>query len=353
MDCKIALGLLSSVLFVTSVASINITICDCNKPKTIGLLDAELPSYCQESIAETPVIKKYTFFIKEEPHAQWDGFVCRTWIKTKKIEGFFFGGYDTTFTTSSRPMAEKECWEMVQYHRCFENGMEGAQDSFAFTASPVGEGAWMQTKEYGIINCLLQRITLRKDCLNCPISSPYGILTNNSDVSFVRHHNSIIVWDASKANISDQCRLKELKNGTGLVTKVDTSSLKLVDNTAQLEFFYHENLENICKRPLRKLKNLDAAYLHITAQNWSHIYNVETKICLDINMQNAPCDGQKPHEFILIGNEIAINNKELGLVHANCIAPAALYAISTFSLPFSPKEKKRSRRTSQSPPIFM
>jgi hypothetical protein len=205
--------------------------------------------------------------------------------------------------------------------------MDGAQDSFAFTASPVGEGAWMQTKEYGIINFLLQRITLRKDCLNCPISSPYGILTNNSDVSLVRHHNSIIVWDAS--NISDQCRLKELKNGKGLVSKVDTSSFKLVDNTAQLEFFYHENLENICKRPLRKLKNLDAAYLHIIAQNWYHIYNVETQICLDINMQNAPCDGQKPHEFILIGNKIAINNKEHGLVHANCIAPAALYALST------------------------
>jgi hypothetical protein len=105
--------------------------------------------------------------------------------------------------------------------------------------------------------------------------------------------------------------LKELKNRTGLVTKFDTSSFKLVDNTAQLEFFYHGNLENICKRPLRKLKNLDATYLHIIAQNWSHIYNVKTKICLDINMQNAPCDGQKPHEFILIGNEIAKNNKEL------------------------------------------
>jgi hypothetical protein len=60
-------------------------------------------------------------------------------------------------------MAEKECLEMVQYYRCFENGMEGAQDFFAFTASPVDEGAWMQTKEYGIINCLLQRITLGKD----------------------------------------------------------------------------------------------------------------------------------------------------------------------------------------------
>jgi hypothetical protein len=58
--------------------------------------------------------------------------------------------------------------------------MEGTQDYFAFTASPVGEGAWMQTKEYGIINCLLQRITLKKDCLNSPISSPYGILTNQT-----------------------------------------------------------------------------------------------------------------------------------------------------------------------------
>ena len=339
MDCKIALGLLSTILSITAVASMNITVCDCSQPKTIGLLDAELPSYCQETVAENPVIKKYQFFIKEEPHAHWDGFVCRTWVKTKKIEGFFFGGYDTTFTTSVRPMAEKECWEMVQYHRCFENGMEGAKDSFAFTASPVGPGAWMQTKEYGIINCLLQRITLRKDCVKCPITSPYGILTNNSETSFVRHRDSIIVWDASKANISDQCNLKELKNGTGLVTKVDTSSLKLVDNTAQLEFFYYENLENICKRPLRKLKNLDAAYLHITAQNWSHIYNEETKVCLDINMETAPCNGRKPHEFLLLDNEIAINNEELGAVHANCIAPAALYALSTILATVIPKRK--------------
>jgi hypothetical protein len=126
----------------------------------------------------------------------------------------------------------------------------------------------------------------------------------------------------------------------------------LVDNTAQLEFFYHENLENICKRPLHKLKNLDAAYLHITAQNGTHIYNVENKMFLDINMENAPCDGQKPHEFLLIGNEIAVNNKELGLVHANCIAPAALYALSAILATVLPKRKKTTRRTSQNLLIF-
>jgi hypothetical protein len=46
----------------------NITIGDCSKSKTIELLYVELPEYCQESIAETLVTKKYTFFIKEEPY---------------------------------------------------------------------------------------------------------------------------------------------------------------------------------------------------------------------------------------------------------------------------------------------
>jgi hypothetical protein len=107
MDRKIALGLLSAFLVILPTSSLNITICDCNKPESIGLLDAELPSYCQEEKEETPIIKKYKFFIKEEPHAQWEGFLCKTWIKTKKIEGFFFGGYDTVFTTSVRPVTEQ------------------------------------------------------------------------------------------------------------------------------------------------------------------------------------------------------------------------------------------------------
>jgi hypothetical protein len=79
---------------------------------------------------------------------------------------------------------------------------------------------------------------------------------------------------------------------------------------------------------------------------------VETKICLDINMQNAPCDGQKPHEFILIGTEIAINNKELGLVHANCIAPAALYALSTILATVLPKRKEKTPTDKPRPTYF-
>ena len=89
MDRQIAPGLLSAFLVILPTSSLNITICDCNKPESIGLLDAELPSYCQEEIEETPIIKKYKFFIKEEPHAQWEGFLCRTWIKLKRSTDYF------------------------------------------------------------------------------------------------------------------------------------------------------------------------------------------------------------------------------------------------------------------------
>jgi hypothetical protein len=52
------LGLLSAFLVILPRSSLNITICDCNKPESIGLFDAELPLYCQEEEEETPNIKK-------------------------------------------------------------------------------------------------------------------------------------------------------------------------------------------------------------------------------------------------------------------------------------------------------
>jgi hypothetical protein len=139
------------------------------------LLDAELPSFCQEKDTIQPILKKYQFFIKEEPHAHWEGYVCRTWAKTKKIVAYFFGSYGTTFTTFSRPLAEKECWEMAQYYRCVNNIMEGSADSFSFTASPEGDGVWMQTKEYSVINSQGARIKVDTNLLREGLTINFGL----------------------------------------------------------------------------------------------------------------------------------------------------------------------------------
>jgi hypothetical protein len=76
MDSQLAIGLLSKLAFAT-VKGVNITICDCKTPKAINLLDRELPSFCKEQVAVQPIIKKYKFFIREEPHAHWDGYILK------------------------------------------------------------------------------------------------------------------------------------------------------------------------------------------------------------------------------------------------------------------------------------
>ena len=78
MDIKIALGLLSLFSFILYTSTLNITVCDCSKPASIGLLDVELPAYCQSQVDKSKIIKNYNFYVKEEPHAHWDGFMCNT-----------------------------------------------------------------------------------------------------------------------------------------------------------------------------------------------------------------------------------------------------------------------------------
>ena len=83
MDIKIALGLLSVFSFILSTSTLNVTVCDCSKPASIGLLNEELPEYCQSQVDKKQILKNYKFFVKE-PHAHCNGFMCKTWIKRKR-----------------------------------------------------------------------------------------------------------------------------------------------------------------------------------------------------------------------------------------------------------------------------
>ena len=121
-------------------------------------------------------------------------------------------------------MTEQECLEKVQYQRSHDNKMKGDSGVFSFIASPEAVGAWMQSKTYGVINCVVQKLKMKKDCPLCPITSTLGVVTNSSGISFVHHHDSVIVRDASKANISHQYILKEIQNGTGVVTRKDETT---------------------------------------------------------------------------------------------------------------------------------
>ena len=100
--------------------------------------------------------------------------------------------------------------------------------------------------------------------------------------------------------------MNEVKMGAGIVTRKDEKTFQLIDNAAQLEYFYQEKTDTICGMELHKLTNLDTAYLKISTVNSSMIYNVATGFCLTHDFTVAVCNERMRQGFILVNNQIAI-----------------------------------------------
>jgi hypothetical protein len=117
--------------------------------------------------------------------------------------------------------------------------------------------------------------------------------------------------------------VNEVKTGTGIATRKNEKTFQLIDDSAQLEYFYEEKVDIICGMELHKLTNLDTAYLQIKHVTSAAIYNLATRFCLTIDLYPVACDEHKaaqnrrPYEFVFVGAQIAIltNNKTECVAH--------------------------------------
>ena len=269
-------------------SALDIMACNCSQAEIVGLMDIQQPSYCDERLMQQkPVPTKYAFFITEEPHSTWKGNLCMTWLKEKNITRFFFGGFDTTTALNIQKVSVRECREIIETHDCSGNKMEQiGPDLYAYKAEPIGEGTWMQQKEYIIRNCVEQQITLKKDCLACPITSPYGILTNSSTDTSAMTHDATIVWSPMNYTEDEKCKVKKIHDGNGIKTKLADNTFKLIDETNQLEFHFQNETFSICNHQFHKLLNIDNAYIEIEDKNnrsKTHLYNPHIDACLKFN----------------------------------------------------------------------
>ena len=108
-----------------------------------------------------------------------------------------------------------------------------------------GEGQWMTTQSFTAKICVTQIITLQKECHNCRVTSPYGILSNSSNDEFATHNDLAIVWKKPDANQEPDCDFKHIWSGTGNLTRGKTQS-KLEDATSQLEMIFQNNMKTLC-----------------------------------------------------------------------------------------------------------
>jgi hypothetical protein len=185
-------------------------------------------------------------------------------------------------------VAVRECREIIETHGCSGNKMEQiGQDLYAYKAEPIGKGTWMQHKEYIIRNCVEQQITLKKkNCLACPITSPYGILTNSSTDTSAMTHDATIVWSPMNYTEDEKCKIKKIPDGNGIKTKLADNTFKLIDETNQLEFHFQNETFSICNHQFHKRLNIDNAYIEIEDENSrskTHLYNPHIDACLKFN----------------------------------------------------------------------
>jgi hypothetical protein len=130
-----------------------------------------------------------------------------------------------------------ECVRMVETRECAGNKMTLQDtDVYTYDKTSTGVGTWMQTVVETTTNCTTRKIVLKKDRLACPVVSLYGSLTNNSDATSYLGRDSTIIWKTPHLENEERCKLKRVNSATGIVTKIGDGSLKLVDESNQLEF---------------------------------------------------------------------------------------------------------------------
>jgi hypothetical protein len=72
------------------------------------------------------------------------------------------------------------------------------------------------------------------------------MVTNESDVTSYLSRDSTINWKTPHLEEEEQFKLKRRNSATGIITKIKDGSLKLNDESNQLEFHYKEGKLLFC-----------------------------------------------------------------------------------------------------------
>ncbi|KAI9549422.1 hypothetical protein GHT06_007354 [Daphnia sinensis] len=228
------------------VQPLTINTCNCSQPIVKGTIDLEDPEYCSHpEPIEAPRKINYKLLTKNREPITWEGYACTQWLSTKEISTNFLLSHDTVFKKQILKVSAGECWATAQYpHTCVTSPMVKDGKTYKYLQEPEGEGYWMTTQAYTTKNCVTQIIQLSKECHECPVMSPFGILANSSTIEFSNHNDLTIVWKAPDPK-EPTCDINIVFQGKGNLTKGQKQS-RIEDNVAQLEFIIATNKTKIC-----------------------------------------------------------------------------------------------------------
>ncbi|EFX64999.1 hypothetical protein DAPPUDRAFT_117655 [Daphnia pulex] len=235
---------------------------------------------------------------RAENHTVWSADLCMTWRKTRTTSGYFFGSFDTIDTMVTSVTTVDECRQLVKSHVCDGNKMtELNENAYEFKGNPTQKGTWMQEVIETKKNCATKKILLHRDCLTCPVMSPFGVLTNKTDETAVVSRDITIFWETPTLQRDEKCKLKKVTSATGTTSKQYDGSFKLIDEINQLEFHYDGKTYEFCNHTFHKLANLKNAYIELpklAKKEGMLLFNRQHGMCL--SFQTLELDQCRPVE---------------------------------------------------------
>jgi hypothetical protein len=169
------------------------------------------------------------------------------------------------------------------------------ENAYEFKGNPTQKGTWMQEVIETKKNCATKKIKLHRDCLTCPVMSPFGVLTNKTDETSVVSRDVTIIWETPTLQKDEKCKLKKVICATGTATKQDDGSFKLVDEINQLEFHYEDKTYEFCNHTFHKLANLKNGYIELpnrAKKEGMQLFNRQHGMCL--SFQTLELDQCRP-----------------------------------------------------------
>ncbi|EFX66897.1 hypothetical protein DAPPUDRAFT_115919 [Daphnia pulex] len=213
------------------------SICDCTKPVTRGLLDLTDPEYCfklhnakEDGYKSMSKPVNYKVVTTMDTVLKLKGLVCSQWIETKRITGSFrIGSYDTEHFHTTKSVDPKECWDMKLQLNCGGNR--------------------------NVVNA--QDIELRQEYKDGPILSPFGAhnVSLEAEKLFI-NHNTLVWHKPNQGYSANNCKPKTQFISMGrlslITVETDKKTLnltrtgRLLDSEKQIEILFDPKPTFIC-----------------------------------------------------------------------------------------------------------
>lgn len=239
---KVIITIIIVTSYIHLATPLEVKACNCSQPEVVGTMNTSELVLCEHRRKLTPAKPvAYRLFTNQEESHHFVGYMCSRIRKELIIQGnFWIGAYTKDRVNYEEFVSQEECWYMKQTKKCAGQDMikmEGSSTAWVYSAVPEGAGWWNANVTYSETNCMLEQITLRKECEACPIVTPFGEIANSSEGSTVLNHMTI-VWDESKTR-KENCTMRTvLEEGYGLLHENEGRiALRLEDRNNQLDFF--------------------------------------------------------------------------------------------------------------------